>query len=194
MILMVLTACSSNENPVSKSINKRLLTGDFEVYEQLETCPCDSLRIDSLDNYYKNDSLYTGQCFLTYPNSTKHYEIRQLFKGQLHGNRIIFSPKGDTLNQNIYNFGTLVRRSVGEKEVCHCDSLSEIVKPNGEKIMHYFNAPYNGICRRFFPVPDTNTVYLEIPYKSGKIDGDMIIYNRNGEVILKESYSEGEKK
>lgn len=193
MILAALTACSSDQKPDTKAINKRLLSGDFEMYNHLERCHCDSLIIDSLNIYFENDSLYTGECFLTYPNSTNFYEIRQLFKGQLHGNRIIFSPKGDTLNQNIYNFGKLIRRSVGENEICHCDSLEEAAKLNGDKIMHYFGAPYNGICQRFFPAPDTNKVYLEIPYDSGKIHGEMMIYNRQGKVILKEKYTEGEK-
>lgn len=193
ILLTALIACNTEKNPDTQSINKRLLSGDFEMYDHLETCHCDSLTIDSLNTYYENDSLYTGQCFLTYPNSTEVYEIKQLFRGQLHGNRIILSPKGDTLNQNVYNFGKLIRRSVGEKEVCHCDSLKEVKNPNGDKVMHYFDAPYHGTCQRYFPAPDTNKIYLEVPYESGKIDGDMIIYNRQGDVILKESYSEGEK-
>lgn len=194
IVVVAFVACNSDQKPDTKAINKKLLSGDFEMYEHLSLRHCDSLTTDSLMTYFYEDSLYTGQCYLNYPNSTAVYEIKQIFKGQLHGNRIILSPKGDTLNQNIYKFGELARRSVGKNEICHCDSLNEVVNPDGQKEMHYFEAPYNGVCQRYFPEPDTNKIYLEIPYKNGLIHGEMIFYNRQGIAVLTENYVEGDKK
>jgi antitoxin component YwqK of YwqJK toxin-antitoxin module len=193
LILLTFVACQSDQKPDTEAINKRILAGDFEMYEELSTCYCDSLTIDSLVTYYKNDSLYTGVCFLTYPKSQKQSEIRQIFKGQLHGNLINLSRNGDTLSQTIYNLGEMISRTTSELVMCHCDSLTEIVQPNGEALMQYKEVPFNGVCNRFFPLPDTNKIYLEMPYKNGVVHGDMVIYNRQGEEILTEVYDEGEK-
>lgn len=193
LIILAFVACQSEKKTDTQAINKRILSGDFDMYEQLSICHCDSLVIDSLDTYYKNDSLYTGVCFLTYADSEKKSEIRQIFKGELHGNRIDLSLKGDTLIQSIYNLGKLISRKTSEIEVCHCDSLQEVIKADEMKLMYYLDAPFNGICHRYFSLPDTNKVYLEVPYKNGLVHGDMIIYNRKGEEVLKEVYEDGEK-
>jgi len=193
LVLLTFVACQSEQKPDTKAINNRILSGDFEMYEHLSVYHCDSLRIDSLNTYYKGDSLYTGVCFLNYPKSEKKSEIRQIFKGQLHGNRIELTKQGDTITQSIYNFGKLKSRRTGEVEICHCDSLQEVANTDGEKLMHYKEAPFNGICKRFFPEPDTNQVYLEMPYKNGLVHGDMIIYDRRGNEILTEVYVDGEK-
>lgn len=193
LILLTFVACQSEKKPDTQAINNRILSGDFEMYEHLSVCHCDSLSIDSTDTYYKNDSLYSGVCFKTFPKSNKKSEVRQIFKGQLHGNRIDFSRSGDTLIKSIYNLGELVNRISSELEVCHCDSLNEVQKDNETTLMFYRDTPFNGVCQRFFPAPDTNKVYLEMPYKNGKVDGSMIIYNRQGEEVLTEFYEEGKK-
>lgn len=193
LILLVFIACQSEQKKDTKAINQKILAGDFDMYEKLDICRCDSLQIDSLNTYYKHDSLYTGVCFYTYPNSNKKSEIKQIFKGQLHGNRIALSEEGDTLVKSIYNLGELVNQITSEPIVCHCDSLNKISNENDETLMLYKDLPFNGVCQRFFPVPDTNKIYLEIPYKNGFIHGDMIFYNRQGNEILAEPYENGEK-
>jgi antitoxin component YwqK of YwqJK toxin-antitoxin module len=193
LVLIAATACESDQKPDTQTINKHILSGDFEMYEHLSSCNCDSLTIDSTDTYYKNDSLYTGVCYTIFPESEKKAEIRQLFKGQLHGNRINLSKQGDTLVQSIYNLGELKSRTTSEIQICHCDSLNEINTEETEKLKYYREAPFTGICNRYFPLPDTNIVYLEIPYKNGLVDGEMIIYDRRGKEILTEVYDEGEK-
>lgn len=193
LLLTILVACQSDQKPDTQTINKQILSGDFEMYEHLSTCNCDSLTIDSTDTYYKNDSLYTGVCYTNFLESEKKAEIRQLFKGQLHGNRINLSKQGDTLVQSIYNLGELKSKTTSELQVCHCDSLNEIINEETGKLMYYEDAPFTGICNRYFPLPDTNKIYLEIPYKNGLVHGDMIIYDRRGKEILTEVYEEGEK-
>lgn len=193
LILLAFVACQSDQKPDTQAINNRILSGDFEMYEHLSVCHCDSLTIDSLNTYHQNDSLYTGVCFLTHPNTGKKSEVRQIFKGQLHGNRIDLSLKGDTLIQSIYNLGKLVSRITSELEIVHCDSLQEVANDSGKTLKYYLDAPFNGVCRRFFPEPDTNKVYLEMPYKNGLVDGDMIIYNRQGDEVITEVYENGKK-
>lgn len=193
LVLLAITACQADQKFDTKAINQKILAGDFDMYEQLDICRCDSLQTDSLEIYYKNDLLYTGVCFRTFPNSDKKSEVRQIFKGQLHGNRIELSENGDTLVKSIYNLGELVNRITKEPIICPCDSLNEIINEDQETIMYYQNLPFNGICQRYFPAPDTNKIYLEIPYKNGLINGNMIFYNRQGNEILTEPYENGER-
>lgn len=192
-LFLTFVACDLDQKPNTQVINNRILSGDFDAYDQLESCRCDSLKIDSLNTYFKDDSLYTGVCFLTHVNSDKKSELRQLFKGKLHGNRIEFSEKGDTISQSIYSFGKLKNRITDELINCHCDSLLETVNDEQESQMYYQEIPFTGSCHRFFPIPDTNKVYLEIQYLNGVIHGDMIFYDRKGNQILTEVYEKGEK-
>ncbi|MEX2485934.1 MAG: hypothetical protein WED10_15285, partial [Brumimicrobium sp.] len=178
--LLMVTACTNNKKPSAEAINERLLQGEFEMYEHYSSISCDSLQLDSLNTYYNNDSLYTGECFINYPNSKAKHEVLQIYDGKLHGNKIVLSKKGDTVIQNIYNLGKLISRSVAENVIEPCDSLIEKEQPNGRTLMYHYEIPFTGTCQRFFPKPDTNKVYLEIPYRDGVIHGNMIIYDRKG--------------
>ncbi|MDX1652111.1 MAG: hypothetical protein R3277_06440 [Brumimicrobium sp.] len=192
-LILFVYSCVEETKVNDQQIEKRLLSGEFEAYSHLPSVPCDSLFQDSTGMYYRYDSLFTGECYLNYPNMDSRYEIRQIFKGKLHGNRILLSPKGDTLNRNIYNHGELVRKSVGKEEQIHCDSLVLKLMPNGKEVVEYLGNPFTGKCVRYFPAPDTNQIYLQIPYKQGKIHGTMIFYSKQGKEILTEDYREGEK-
>ena len=128
-----------------------------------------------------------------FAESEKKSETRQIFKGQLHGNFIEFSIKGDTISQSIYNLGELKNKWTNELITCPCDSLVEITNSDEEKQMFYRDIPFSGICNRYFPLPDTNKIYLQMQYQNGFAHGDMIIYDRRGNEILREVYEEGEK-
>lgn len=193
LILLTFVACQLDKKPDTKAINKRILSGDFDMYEELDICRCDSLKIDSLNTYFRDDSLYTGVCFLTYPESKKKSEVRQIFKGLLHGNHIELSKKGDTISQSIYNLGELKSKRTKEMITCHCDSLKENTNRDEDKRMYYLEIPFTGTCNRFFPLPDTNKIYLKMQYQNGLVHGDMIIYNRQGKEVLTEFYEEGQK-
>tara|TARA_B100000508_G_scaffold55003_2_gene42629 strand:+ start:31686 stop:32288 length:603 start_codon:yes stop_codon:yes gene_type:complete len=189
---IILYSCSGNGPLTQEEIAERLSKRDFSVYKQLPSCSCDDLtEKDGL--YYKSDSLYTGNCHLNYPNIDAKYEIRQLYKGELYGNRILLSPKGDTLSQNEYKQGDVIREDVGTKEVCNCDELEKIERADGKKIAKYYNEPFTGICQSFFPAPNDDKIYLEAKYEKGVLNGVTKIYDKNGKVILKERYSNGEK-
>lgn len=189
VFLMLLVACNESKK---QDVSERLLKGEFSAYESLPEVHCDSLTLDSLDNTYKvDDTVFTGVCFTTYHNTNSQLENRQIFQGKLHGNRILYSPKGDTLSVNLYNHGKLIRESIGESEVCHCDSL-ETREIDEQELKFYFDEPYTGRCKKYYP-EDTTAIYIEARYREGLPHGEMKVYSRDGEVIMSEKYNEGEK-
>lgn len=189
IISILLFSCSQELS--KEEIENRIKKRDFTVYKELPSCSCNDLEeIEGL--YYREDSLYTGNCFLNYPNLDQKYEIRQLFLGELHGNRIILSPKGDTISRNEYKKGDVFRENVGE-ETCHCDDLEKFERADGVVIHKYFNDPFTGTCQRFYPAPNDDKIYLEAAYENGKLHGVTKMFDKNGDVILKEKYVEGKK-
>lgn len=189
-ISLIFVACDNSNN---QAISERLLKGEFDAYQDLERIHCDSLYEDTTTNIiYFEDSLFSGVCFTYYPNSEEELENRQIFKGKYHGHRIMFGPKGDTLMLNLYNHGVLLRESIGNNEVCICDSL-EIVEKDGKDYRYYFGQPYTGKCEKFYPGEDSLKIYIEENYLKGLSHGDMLVFDKEGEIILKEKYFEGEK-
>lgn len=193
LCLLAFTLYNCSDHPLTQQeVENRLKSRDFSVYKELPSCSCNELSEEN-GLFYKDDSLYTGNCYLNYPNIDAKYEIRQLYKGKLYGNRIILSPKGDTISQNEYKQGSVLREDVGTKEVCNCEDLEKIKRADGSTISKYFDEPFTGVCQRFFPSPNDNKVYLEAKYQEGKLHGTTKIYDKNGNIILKERYVNGEK-
>lgn len=190
-VIIALLLFSCTQNLTQEEIEKRIKSRDFSVFKELPSCSCDELK-EAEDLLYKDDSLYTGNCYLNYPNLDQKYEIRQIFKGQLYGNRIILSPKGDTLTQSEYKKGDVFRENVG-KETCDCEELEKFERADGIVIHKYFNDPFTGYCKRFYPAPYEDKVYLEAQYKNGKLHGSTIMYDKSGNIILEEKYVKGEK-
>ena len=170
------------------------MKGEFDAYTHTQRIHCDSIYVDSNQVHYLNDTiLFTGVCFKNYPNIDSKLEEKQIFQGKLHGHHLLYSMRGDTISMNLYKDGKLIRKSIGKEEIVHCDSLQTGQNLAGDDIMLYFDEPYNGRCQKFYPAPDSNKVYITIPYHEGKVDGEMIIYDRTGTPILKEFYVNGEK-
>lgn len=189
VISLLLFSCTQELS--KEEIEKRIKKRDFTVFKELPSCSCNELE-EKEELYYKGDSLYTGNCYLNYPNLDQKYEIRQLYLGELYGNRIILSPKGDTLSQNEYKKGDVFRENVGE-ETCHCKELVEFERADGVVIYKYFNDPFTGSCQRFYPAPNDDKIYLEANYENGKLHGITKMFDKNGNVILEEKYVEGKK-
>ncbi|GEM_PF-1733728 len=189
-ILCAILFFACNQQPQWKEIQARIKKDDFSVYQYLPDCHCADLE-ERNGKFYRQDSLYTGRCYLKYPNSDKKYEKRQLFKGQLYGNRILLSLKGDTIGRSIYKGGKEVRTSVGNQERCACEELEKKDNKYGKPIAYLYDEPFTGVCERYFPAPHDTTVYLEIPYENGIIHGESFIYNKNGDLVLKERYVNG---
>jgi antitoxin component YwqK of YwqJK toxin-antitoxin module len=190
-IILLIVSCSGKDNS-PEAIRERLLQGEFDAYSHTQRVPCDSLDLDSLGYYRYNDSLFTGVCYENFPNQNVKLRERQIFRGQMHGHHILYTPKGDTISINLYNQGKLIRKSMGKSEVVHCDDLEDGLNSSGEEVKLYFGAPYDGSCNRYFPEPDTAQVYITIPYHQGKVDGEMIVYDKLGNILIKETYKNGE--
>lgn len=191
LLLIGLFSCQS-ESLSTKDAHKRLVSGEFEAYSHFSSVPCKELTEDSLGNYSQDDSLFTGVCYTTYPNTGAKLEIRQIFNGKLHGHRFLLAQTGDTISINLYSHGKLLRESIGRNEICNCDSL-EVVEQNGIKFRYYFDEPYSGRCQKFYPESDTTQLYLESNFTNGLLSGSKRIYDRQGNIILEEKYLDGEK-
>ncbi len=192
LLLLTTLSCDWNIQSLNKEqIQERLLSGEFDAYSYLPTINCDSLATDDSGNILYEDSLFSGVCVMYYPNGESVLEARQIFRGKLHGNRILFSPKGDTLSMNLYNHGRLLRESIGQNEVVHCDSLEVFRNDSGDEIRYYFGEPYNGFCETYYP-DDSTAIYTKASYSKGLKHGDFLVYDRSGEIILKEYYQAGE--
>ena len=188
----LLIGCSSSNTP--EEIRERLLKGEFDAYTFTQRVHCDSIFIDSNDVHYINDTLlFTGVCFKNFTYVDSKLEEKQIFQGKLHGHHLLYSMRGDTISMNLYQNGKLIRKSIGKEEIVHCDSLKTGQNLAGDDILLYFDEPYNGRCQKFYPAPDSNKVYITIPYHEGKVDGEMIIYDKTGAPILKEFYVNGKK-
>lgn len=191
-LALVASSCGPSNSP--EEIRERLLKGEFDAYTHTERVHCDSIYIDSNNVHcYPDTLLFTGVCYENYPNVETTLKEKQLFQGKLHGHELLYSMRGDTISMNLYKNGKLIRKSIGKEEVVHCDSLEAGQNLAGEDILLYFDEPYNGKCQKFYPAPDSDKVYITIPYHQGKVDGEMIIFDKNGTPILKEFYVNGEK-
>lgn len=191
-LISLLVACNATDNS-PEAIRERLLKGEFDAYSHTQRVPCDSLVSDSLGVYRYNDSLFTGVCYENFPNLNVKLVERQIFRGKMHGHHLLYTPKGDTISVNLYNQGKLIRKSLGKSEVVNCEALETSQNLAGEEIKLYFGTPYDGTCHRYYPAPDTNQIYISIPYHKGRVDGELIIYDRQGNILVKEKYDNGMK-
>lgn len=191
VLIIGVFSCQS-EGVGTKEAHQRLVSGEFDAYSHFSSVPCAELEEDSLGVYYQSDSLFTGVCYTTYPNSGTKLEIRQIFEGKLHGHRFLLAQTGDTISMNLYRHGKLLRESIGRNEVCHCDSL-EIVEKDGVEYRYYFDAPYTGRCQKFYPESDSTQLYIESNFTNGLLSGKTTVYDRQGNIILEEKYLDGEK-
>lgn len=191
LLLVGMYSCKS-ESMSAKDAHERLVSGEFDAYSHFSSVPCEELVEDSLGNHYQDDSLFTGVCYTTYPNTGAKLEIRQIFEGRLHGHRFLLAQTGDTISMNLYRHGKLLRESIGRNEVCNCDSL-EIVEQEGKEYRYYFDEPYTGRCQKFYPESDSTQLYIESNFTNGLLSGKTTVYDREGNVILEEKYLDGEK-
>lgn len=189
--MCIVSACESGKK--DKPAYELLVSGEFDAYKQLPHIKCDSLKTDSLGLFTYKDSLFTGVCFTNYPNQAEKLEERQIFKGKLHGNRVMFSPKGDTLNLNLYNHGRVIRTFKGTTEVVDCDSLEVREDRKNRQVKYHFGEPFTGRCQKYYTGEDSLQLYLKEEYYRGLKDGESIVYDKNGEVIIKEEYELGER-
>lgn len=190
LLIATLFACQ-NDNLTYGEAKSKLMLGDFEVYEGLSTCDCDSLSKDEEGKYIAADTLYTGTCLTYYQDQPeKKLEAKQIFKGKLHGAYIVYSPVGDTLEFNLYKEGNYIGKSKANAFECNCDSLKVIDLDDEIKQKSLYGFEYNGACIRYYPNSDS-VIYMRENYTNGYLNGAYIVYDRDGNVISEQKYEDG---
>ena len=192
LVLILIISCDQKDN--TKDVYEKLLNGEFEAYTFTDRVLMDSIKLDSNNLYLIKDTiLFTGIAYRNYPNLETTLEEKQIFQGKMHGHHLLYSINGDTISMNLYKSGILIRKSIGKDEVIPCDSLVNSIDDEGNSIYYYFEEPYTGRCQKYYPAPDSNQIYISIPYLNGIIDGEVYHYNKSAEVILTEHYAKGKK-
>jgi antitoxin component YwqK of YwqJK toxin-antitoxin module len=184
ILLLALTACDSK--PTGPSPEERVLAGDYEAYKELDSCDCATLTKKEGTYFDKLDSLYTGRCFTYYGSSTQKMEEKQIFKGELNGYYFVFDYQGNELTKNLYKKGKLIPNAKKNAQ-CGCEELK---KENAQSKVKMLNGiPYTGTCFSYYP--NTSAKYTEIQYKDGLINGLMIVYDQQGNLLTSTKYENG---
>lgn len=199
-ILSVLLLASCAEETITDSTEmptrEKLLNGRFDAYEYTVHCNCDEIVKDSTNTYYKNDTIFTGVCFNTYPNSDSKMEEKQIFEGKMHGYYRIYSKEGDTLTASLYLNGEPDVEKDLTPSSCLCSELE--TKPGSSdediSIKTYKGIPYTGTCKEYYPGLDSTQIYMEIPYFKGLAEGKMIIYDKENTPIMMQRFEKGVEK
>ncbi len=197
LIVSIFISCDlSQQTPTNEVIRERLLLGEFDAYEYLPTVHCDSLVLDTLNNLTYQDSLFSGICFVNFENSSSKQQIQQIFRGKLHGNSLLLSPKGDTISMRLYNHGRFTRELVAGYTTVICDSLDVFQNDLGNQVVFFDGLPFTGKCVSYFDPIESDDSLLQIekikPYARGVLEGEVILYNSEGEEVNRKMYKGGE--
>lgn len=187
LISFFIISCGSNESNDGESTD----SGSVMKSENLDTCKCQELLVDSLGIHKLEQDIYTGVCLEFYPNSEDKYIEKNLLNGKMHGKVTYFDRSGEVLIEEIYEKGN--KKRSGEVDVLTCD-CSELVKQESNMVNvpnRFFldDIPYTGSCEKWYP--DSSQIYMEASYKDGLLDGHTIYYNRDGSTMIIEKYEVG---
>ena len=183
---LLVVSCSSEQNEILTDQGSVMQTDD------MDTCLCNELAIDSAGIHTKKNELYTGICFENYPNSDKKYIEKSLLKGKPHGKIVYYDQQGAVLFEEIYKEGE--KKRSGELEVIECDcSELELVESSLPGVSdRYFldEMPFTGSCSKYYP--ESDQIYMDVNYTAGELNGATTYYNKDGSVMYIEKYSMGE--
>lgn len=199
-IFSALFIVSCTEDTVTESAEmptrEKLLNGRFDAYENTVHCNCDEIVQDSTNTYFKNDTIFTGVCFNTYPDTDLKMEEKQIFEGKIHGFYRVYSKEGDTLTETLYLNGALNIEKDLTPSTCLCSELETKSKSNDKDIplKTYNGIPYTGTCKEYYPGLDSTQIYMEIPYLKGLAEGKMIIYDKDNTPIMMQRFEKGVEK
>ena len=183
-LALVLVSCNESD-----SAKKDLNTGKFEK-EEIPSCDCADLNIDSLDVAYFDSIPYTGICYTYYPNTQNKMEERPFLKGKLHGNYLIYNNgTNDTLSSVKYINGEIENDNLNKNNICDCDELKSKVEEEKD-IWFRKNHRYTGVC--YVMNADSTHKIMERTFKDGLVDGDQLVFDNYGEIIQMEIYKDGE--
>ena len=185
--LFLIFSCSS------QSENEILTDGGSVMQnDQLDSCACSDLTIDSTGLHKMNDELYTGICFEYYPNSENKYIEKSLLDGKPHGRTVYFDQSGEVLFEEVYKAGDKKRSGDLEVIECDCSELTLVESHLPAVSDRYFldEMPFTGTCTKYYP--ESDQIYMEVSYKAGELDGATTYFNKDGSVMFIEKYTMGE--
>jgi len=177
------TACNSSHKE-----DTVIEMGNNKESESIALCNCDDLIENENKELSLNGQVYTGNCFLDYPQSDQKYLEKQILNGKVHGKIIYFDKQGNVLFEETYNKGNLLG-DLDNTSACSCADL--IIKETDDGVnKNYLNdILYTGGCEDYFP--NTDQLYLESNYKNGLLDGFTIYYQKDGSVLMMQEYKDG---
>ncbi|MEO9258065.1 MAG: hypothetical protein ABI207_06760 [Crocinitomicaceae bacterium] len=184
ILLLALTACDSKSN--GPSPEQRILAGDYDAYKELDSCDCATLTKKGDTYIDKRDSLYTGRCFTYYGSSTQKMEEKQIFRGELNGYYLVFDSQGNELTRSLYKNGKLIPNAKKNSQ-CNCEDLKKENTKSNVKMLN--GIPYSGTCFSYYP--NTSDKYTEVQYRDGLINGLMIVYDQQGNLLTSTKYEDG---
>jgi hypothetical protein len=181
---------SCGEN--NKSNDEELDTGTVKQSEQLDTCSCSELDIDSTGNHFFKNKLYTGICVENYPNSDSKYIEKNILNGRLHGRIAYYDKSGEIILEEIYEEGNKKRSGNVDIVICACSELEKVETPGNVAPVRYFldEIPFTGSCEEYYP--NTGQLYMQVNYENGLVHGFTTYFNKDGSTLLIEKYDNGE--
>lgn len=183
LLSLILISCNSG-NKEETSIE----LGRNKESETLPSCNCDSLIKNPNNELLFGGEIFTGFCFSNYPSSEQKYIEKQILDGLVHGKITYFGKTGKILFDESYSYGELLTSTENESR-CNCKNL-KIKESSDKQKKNYLNESlFTGTCQDFYP--NTNQIYLEANYKKGILHGFTIYYNKDGSVLMMQSYEEG---
>lgn len=184
--LLVFVTLISCESKPEAEVDIEL--GHNKEFENLPMCNCDSLVSDEKDKLLLDESIFTGTCFLNYPNGDQKYIEKQILDGTIHGKITYFDKAGEILFEETYNKGKLLTNAEN-KSRCNCTDLVMKEGENNLKKNYLNESLFTGTCEDFFP--NSDQLYLESNYKDGLLDGFTIYYQKDGAVLMMQDFKAG---
>lgn len=189
-LISFIFSCADQSSDNKKNITNN--EGSQMQSEILDTCFCSELDRDSLGTHYLKEKLYTGICIEYYPETSTKYMEKSILSGLLHGKSSFFDKSGEMLVEEIYENGKKKRSGEVMPLTCDCSELVKSEKISADGKTHYFldDIPYTGTCEKYYP--DSSSIYMEINYKNGLLEGRSTFYNKDGSKMYTEKYEAGE--
>lgn len=182
-LTLIFFACNSSSEPQKTEVEM----GNNMESDITAICNCDELEENDEKLLQLNGTIYTGNCFLNYPNSDEKYIEKQILNGKVHGKIAYFDKNGGLLFEETYNDGNLVG-DLENSSVCDCSDIV-LDKSDGTPKYYLNDILYTGSCEDYYP--NSEQLYLESNYKDGQLDGFTIYYQKDGSVLMMQNYKEG---
>lgn len=181
-ILTLFIGCDSSHNEETV-----IEMGNNKESDISASCNCDDLDANSENLLILDSKVFTGTCFLNYPQSDQKYIEKQILNGKVHGKITYFDKLGELLFEETYNNGNLVG-DLENNTKCDCSDI--VIKESEDFSKNYLNdILYTGGCEDFYP--NSDQLYLESNYKNGLLNGFTIYYQKDGSVLIMQEYKDG---